>query len=203
MYIGSYLGLAPDSGPDSLSTSTLTATITADGRKYLSQFFGLLLGNPSTTTIVGTSWNPIIKTFKVGEGGWIDPGSGRVRRNPVEDNLRRLDNNIQDLDAVVDTTRASIDRRYPADSRAVFEKTLITSDFIFEAPSSLRVRCFLDFSEFNTDGSGNFPEIWEIGLFSDHPVVSGQKLMIAYATFPKEIKNGSTPLENIVRLSFQ
>jgi hypothetical protein len=202
MYIGPYLGLS-ESGPVAPSTSAITATVTADARKYWSQFFGLLLGNPSTTTAVGTTWNPTLRSFKVGEGGWTDPGSGRVRRNPVDDNLRRLDNNLQDIDAIVDVTRATLDRRYPADSRAFFEKALVPGDFTFEAPSTLRVRCFLDFSEFNSDGFGNFPEIWEIGLFSDHPTTTGQKLMVAYAAFPKEIKNGSNPLENIVRIAMQ
>lgn len=182
----------------------VTAIITEDGRKYWSQFFGSLLGVPSTSTVVGVSWNPMLKTFKVGEGGWKDPGSGRVRRNPVEDNLRRVDNNIQDIDAIVDGTRAVVDRRYPlASDRATFEKTLLLTDFTFEGPSTLRVRCFLDFADFNDDGFGNFPEIWEIGLFSDHPTAPGQKLMIAYGTFPKEIKTGATPIENIVRISLQ
>lgn len=182
----------------------ITAVITEDARKYWSQFFGLLLGNPSVTTVVGTSWNPAIKSFKVGEGGWTDPGSGRIRRNPVEDDLRRIDNNIQDIDAIVDGTRLVPDQRYPiASDRASFEKTLILSDFTLEAPSTLRVRCFLDFADFNDDGFGDPPEIWEIGLFSDHPTAIGQKLMVAYGTFPKEIKTGATPIENIVRISMQ
>lgn len=182
---------------------TITAVVTEDARKYWSQFFGLLLGSPSVTTTVGVSWNPSIKTFKVGEGGWIDPGSGRVRRTP-EDNLRRIDNNIQDIDAIVDSTRAAPDQRYPSpDDRAFFEKSLVPSDFTYEAPSTLRVRCFLDFADFNIDGFGNFPEIWEIGLFSDHPTAIGQKLMVAYGTFPMEIKDGASPVENVVRISLQ
>lgn len=183
--------------------AVITAVVTEDARKYWPQLFGLLLGDPSTVTDVGFSWNPAIKTFKVGEGGWVDTGAGRVRRLPT-DNLRRVDNNIQDIDAIVDGTRALVDQRYPAAAdRAFFEKALITSDFTFEAPSTLRVRCFLDFAEFNSDGFGNFPEIWEIGLFSDHPTAVGQKLMVAYGTFPLEIKDGASPVENVVRISMQ
>ncbi len=179
----------------------IPAKVTEDARKYWPQFFGGLLGVPSTSTVVGVSWNPLPQTFKVGEGGWIDPGSGRVRRDPPEDNLRRLDNNIQDIDAVVDPTRAVMSQRYAATERASFEKALAPGDFFFEAPSVLRVRCLLDTSEFNDDGFGNNPEIWEIGLFSDHPTVPGQKLMVAYGTFPKETKNGQQ-IENVVRVIF-
>jgi hypothetical protein len=180
----------------------IPAKVTEDARKYWPQFFGGLLGNPSTTTLVGISWNPILKTFKVGEGGWIDPGPGRVRRDPPEDNLRRLDNSIQDIDAIVDPTRPLINQRYVAVDRGNFEKALVGSDFLFETPTTLRIRCFLDFAEFNNDGFGNDPEIWEIGVFSDHPTVAGQKLMVAYGTFPKETKNITKQLENIVRIVF-
>jgi hypothetical protein len=180
----------------------IPAKVTEDARKYWPQFFGGLLGAPGATTVVGVTWNGLIKTFKIGEGGWIDPGSGRVRRDPPEDNLRRLDNNIQDIDAIVDPTRLLINQRYPAVDRASYEKALVPADFTYEAPTTLRVRCFLDFAEFNDDGFGNDPNLWEIGLFSDHPTVSGQKLMVAYGTFPVEIKNVTKQLENIVRIVF-
>lgn len=179
----------------------LVAVVTQDAKKYWPQFFGGLLGNPSTSTVVGVSWNPIITSFKIGEGGWIDLGSGRVRRDPVDD-LRRIDNNIQDIDAIVDATRPGGLQRYPVADRATFSKNLTLGDFSFEGTSTLRVRCFLDFAEFNNDGFGNPPEIWEIGLFSAHPVVSGQKLMVAYVTVPKQIKNVTEPLENVVRIKF-
>ncbi len=180
----------------------ISAKATVDARKYWPQLFGGLLGAPSVTTVVGVSWNPLIKTFKVGEGGWMDPGSGRVRRNPAEDDLRRVDNNIQDLDAVVDSTRLLAQQRYPATDRAVFQKNLVPSDFTFVSTSTLQVRCFLDFAEFNDDGFGNDPEIWEIALFSDHPVAGGEKLMVAYGTLPMEIKNSGKTLENLVRIRF-
>lgn len=179
----------------------VSARITVDTRLYWSQFFGGLLGNPSVTTIPGISWNPVLRHFKVGEGGWLDLGSGRVRRNPVEDDLRREDNNIQDIDAIVDPTRPLLSQRYPAVDRAFFQKTLDPSDFTFESPSTLRVRCFLDSAEFNDDGNGNSPEIWEIAVFADHPIVSGEKLMVAYATVPQQIKTNARPLENIVRIA--
>jgi hypothetical protein len=182
--------------------AVISAKPTVDARKYWPQLFGGLLGVPSVTTVVGVSWNPTIRTFKVGEGGWTDPGGGRIRRNPVEDDLRRIDNNIQDLDAIVDATRPSPLQRYPLADRATFEKTLTLSDFSFVSPATVQVRCFLDFAEFNDDGFGNDPEIWEIGLFSDHPVASGEKLMVAYGNFPMEVKNSGKPLENLVRIRF-
>lgn len=180
----------------------IPAKVTVDARKYWPQFFGGLLGNPATTTIVGVQWHPVITSFKIGEGGWIDPGSGRVRRDPPEDDLRRIDNNIQDIDAIVDPTRPIMSQRYPAVDRASFEKALVLADFTYESLTTLRVRCFLDFGEFNDDGFGNDPEIWEIGLFSDHPTASGEKLMVAYGTFPVETKNVTKQLENIVRIVF-
>lgn len=134
--------------------AVIPGVITEDARKYWPQFFGALLGDPSTTTIVGSTWNPVISHFKVGEGGWIDPGAGKVPRTP-DPALRRLSAPlIQDIDAVVDPTRAALNQRYPADSRATFEKALIAADFLFEAPTIVRVRCLLDFGEFNDDGNG-------------------------------------------------
>lgn len=181
----------------------ILAKVTVDARLYWPQFFGGLMGAPSTSTTPGSSWNPIIRSFKVGEGGWIDPGGGRIRRDPPEDNLRRLDNSIQDIDCVVDPTRPSLSQRYPnPQDRASYEKTLTLADFLGEAPTTLRVRCFLDFGEFNDDGFGNPPDIWEIGLFSDHPTIIDQKLMVAYGTVPKQTKNGSKQLENLVRIVF-
>jgi len=142
----------------------------------------------------------LINYFKVGEGGWIDPGGGAVARTPV-DNLRRLDNSLQDIDAIVDTTRAALDQRYPADSQNYYGKTLTISDFSFISPNKLEIRCNLDSAEWLDDGYGNSPEIWEIGVFCDHPVVGGQRLMIAYGTFPMQTQVAN-PILNIVRLVY-
>jgi len=176
--------------------------VTEDARKYWPQLFGGLLGDPSTTTSVGVSWNPVFTHFKIGEGGWIDPGGGKVPRTP-DAALRRLSSPlIQDLDAVVDPTRAVIDQRYASQERATFEKALVPTDFLFEAPTIIRVRCLLDFAEFNDDGFGNDPNLYEIGIYSDHPTESGEKLMVAYATFPLQVKDNSKQIENLVRIVF-
>jgi hypothetical protein len=47
---------------------------------------------------------------------------------------------------------------------------------------------------------GNNPEIWEIGLFSDHPEVAGAGLLVAYGTFPVEIKDNTKQIVNNVRI---
>lgn len=167
----------------------IPAQITEDAKVFLPQMLGGLVSFE------------IVNSFKVGEGGWIDPGTGKVPRTPVN-NLRRLDNGLQDIDAIVDTTRAAPDQRYPADSQASFSKALTVSDMSFIAPNILEVRCFLDLAEFNDDGFANSPEIWELGVFTDHPVVGGQDLMIAYGTFPQQTKDATTTLLNIMRIFF-
>ena len=174
--------------------AVIAGVVTTDARIYWPQMFG------------GLQTFHQIDLIKVGEGGWIDPGGGRVRRTP-DPNLRRLDTGVQDIDAIVDATRAVPDQRYAADERGSFEKALTALDFTFESPSVLRVRVALDFGEFNDDGFANDPEIWEVGIFSDHPragieLPAGTKLMVGYATFPQETKDSSVQLENIVRLIF-
>ena len=188
----------------------IPAVITDDARKYWPQFFGGLLGVPGSTTIPGTpptTWDPRLKFFKVGEGGWVDPGSGKVRRDPPSSSLRRLTSPlIQDLDAAVDPTRALIDQRYAASERATFKKDLVFSDVSFISPTTIEIECLLDFSEFNNDGFGNSPEMYEIGIFSDHPEESGlasdQGLMVAYGTFPVEVKDVTKQILNLVRITF-
>jgi hypothetical protein len=109
---------------------------------------------------------------------------------------------IQDLDALVDPTRAVIDQRYPADSRATFSKALNPVDISFTGTTTLRIECLLDFSDFNDDGFSNNPEIYEIGIFTDHPTEAGESLMVAYGTFPVQIKDNATQLLNIVNIVY-
>jgi hypothetical protein len=189
----------------------IPATVTTDARQYWASMLagGPVngVGSPGTPTVIGTTWDPRIKTFCYGEGGWLTSGLGKVARTP-DPALRRLDTGIQAMDWEVDQTRALIDQRYiqnplSADySIGSYEKALDISDFTYESPNTLRVRCFLDYPEFNEDyaGSGRNPEIWELALFSDHPTQAGQKLMVAYATFPMETKNVARQIENVIRL---
>ena len=169
--------------------AVIPAVVTEDAKVFLPQMLG------------GLVTFKVIVSFKVGEGGWIDPGTGKEPRDPESD-LRRLDNGLQDIDAIVDPTRAGVDQRYPSDSRGSFEKSLVLSDMSFVSPNKLEIRCLLDLADFNDDGNGNNPEIWEIGVFTDHPTVGGQKLMMAYGTFPQQVKTSGAPILNIVRIVF-
>lgn len=169
--------------------AVIPGVVTDDARQFWPQMFG------------GLVTYKLVSAFKVGEGGWINPGSGREPRTPAT-GLRRLDNGLQDIDAIVDATRAAVDQRYAATERAYFQKSLTSSDFSFISPSKLEVRCYLDRGEFNDDGYGNPPEIWEIGVFSEHPTVSGQLLMLGYGTFPQQIKTSGISLLNILRFVF-
>lgn len=180
----------------------VAAVVTEDARKYWPQFFGGLLGDPATSTSVGVQWDPRISHFMVGEGGWVDPGGGKVPRTP-DTTLRRLSAPlIQDLDAAIDPTRPGIDQRYPSDSLATFSKVLGPGDMSFTGTSTLRIECLLDFADFNDDGFANSPEIYEIGIFMDHPTEAGESLMVAYGTFPVQVKDSGTQLLNIVNITF-
>jgi hypothetical protein len=169
--------------------AVIPAAVTDDARKYLPQMLGGLI-----------TFNAI-DLFKIGEGGWIDPGGGKQARTPVG-SLRRVDNSIQDIDAIVDATRAAPDQRYAAAERASFSKALAVTDMSWVSPTTLEIRCLLDTTEFNDDGFGNSPELWEIGVFGDHPTAGGEKLMWGYGTFPLQTKTASGPLLNIMRLVF-
>lgn len=179
---------------------TTPGTATEDALMYWPKFLG---------DLISPSWlggGPVFTHFKVGEGGWTDPGTGAIPRTPPESDLRYAsgpDVGLQDIDALVDPFRAAADQRYPTDSRASFTKALIPSDFSFVAPNILRVRLFLDFGEFNDDGFGNSPEIWEAAVFSPHPTVSGKLLMVGYTTFPKVTKDAGRQLENAIDFPFR
>lgn len=140
--------------------------------------------------------------FRYGEGGWVDPGGGRVRRDPP-------DRTFTDLDIILDVGRPNISKRYNvAENFGYFQKTLLPSDLVFEGPSTLRVRTFLDFGEYNTKnavgatliynvgGPYLVPEIWEIGVYD------ANNNLLAYGTVPKETKDGTKQIENVVRLVF-
>lgn len=203
----------------------IPAFVSVDVRRMWPKFFGRLYGVGTTTT--GVTWNPQISHFKVGTGGWVDQGNGvKTRRNPVPDLRRSAGSSwtegsttyfLQDLDCVVDVDRAGGSQRYPASPgpvRATYLKDLSPTDLTYEDTNILRVRCLLDFDEFNIGATGTGvwtadgqpyptdPELWEIGIYADHPHVLGEKLLVAYATFPKEVKNSDKQVENIVKIQF-
>jgi hypothetical protein len=121
--------------------------------------------------------------FKVGFGGWINPGSGPVPRMP--------DPTLTDLDVIINPSH------YPTiPPKPFFQKTLLPGQFLYETPTTLRINCLLDFGDYNDDGTGGSPQIWEIGVFD------GANVMMAYGTFAQEIKNNSKQIENDVRIIF-
>jgi hypothetical protein len=160
----------------------IPAVITNGWRSKLAQMFPI-----GSATLVSAS---AAATFKVGMGGWIDPGSGPVPRTP--------DPSFTDLDIVLDAARLPINRRYPFPGPGIssFSKSLIVTDFVFEPPNIMRINTLLDFIDWNDDGSGSSPQFWEIGIYD------GTGLLMAYGTFPKEIKTNIKQLENVVRISF-
>lgn len=179
----------------------IQATYTNDYISYLLKFSARLLGVPSSSTQVNVRWDPRIKLFKIGEGGWLDTVNGRQPR-PPDPELRRLQSPlVQDLDAVVDTTRPAQDQRYPATGRTVFAKSFVGGDITALSANVIQVTCRLDMGEANVSDSGGSPELWELGIFCDHPTVNGANLMVAYCTFPKQVKTSAAPLENLIQLT--
>jgi hypothetical protein len=132
----------------------------------------------------------VLSYFKVGEGGWQDPGSGRVARDPFAHVAE------QDIDAIIDASRPLIDQRYAATERGNFQKSFVGGDLVFVAATTLKCRVFLDFGEFNDDGNGNDPEIWEVGVYDI------LDRLVAYGTFPKVTKNAGAQVERFVEITF-
>lgn len=139
----------------------------------------------------------LITSFKVGEGGWIDPGTGRVPRTPDPD--------LTDLDIIMDLARLPADKRYNVgEELGYFSKALVPGDFSSPGVGVLRVSCKLLLAEYNlkTDGTLVYvtgappasPVIWEIGLFD----AGGD--MILYGTMTSETKTGLIQIENVCRL---
>ena len=168
--------------------AVINAVATVDYLEFLAKHQGGLIAPP---------WTPTLTHFRFGEGGWIDNGAGPEARVPVG-TLRRVDN-IQDIDAIVDPTRPLIDQRYPVSSLFSIQKAFVGGDLVFEAPGTIRCRCFLDFAEGNDTGTA---EYWEVGVYAVHPTVGGQKLLVAYGTFSLESKTIGVQLEHFVRLNY-
>ena len=188
--------------------AVVVATVTDLARQYWPQFFGTMLGITSGASTPG-NWNPLIRSFKIGRGGWIDPGTGKVPRTP--------DSSLTDLDVILDYGRSAPAKRYTSLSGNIMfvEKTLALSDFTFTAPSTLKIRCLLDFPDFNDiqgtpstppgggvlPPAGINPDLYELGVFSDHPSGTGE-LMVIYGTFNAETKTSAKQIENDALLTF-
>ena len=133
-----------------------------------------------------------VASFKVGEGGWITTAGGVVPRTP--------DPTLTDLDCLENPGR------YGVQSDGVFSKALTsgvnTGLVVTTSLITFSATCTLAMGEFNDDGYGNFPEIWEIALFGPHPI-SLSTFMIAYGTFAMQQKTPAGAITNIVKIKLQ
>jgi len=124
-------------------------------------------------------------SFKIGEGGWTDPGGGKEPIPPATSKT--------DIDPTTDG--------FPVGSQYVFTKDLSGADLTFTSPSRLEIRCFVAVSEANTGLLGEPPEFFEIGVFDD-TIANSFGTMLVYSTFPIEIKTASKALEHIIFVDF-
>jgi hypothetical protein len=168
--------------------TNITAMVTDQARAYMLGLFGSV--GPSSSLVFSK-----IVFFKVGEGGWIDTAIGRVPRDPTDPGpLNNRGPLLTDLDAIQNPSD------YPQDSRATFTKALVApTDFALTGNSTLVTTCTLDFGDFNDDGNGNFPEIYEIGLFADTTIFG--TILMAYGTFPRVKKDPSVSRTFVVRIA--
>jgi hypothetical protein len=120
-------------------------------------------------------------SFKIAEGGWTNPGSGK---EPIPPSV-----------ALTDVTAPS----YPSGSQFVFTKNLTGGDLTFTSPTRLEIRCFVSSSEANDDGGGSPPEFFELAVFNG---AGGTGTMLVYSTFPIEIKTSSKALEHVIFVDF-
>jgi hypothetical protein len=159
--------------------TTIQAIIPNAAIDAVLQNFGGLGGPPAI----------LIDSFKVGEGGYEITASGNVPRDPTEPGATGTRGPfLTDLDA----TQNPAD--YPG-ATGTFQKALAPGDFAYDAGTrTLSVTCLLDFGEFNDDGFGNPPEIYEIGLFAG-------TLLVAYGTMTQQVKTPGVQIPNIVRIT--
>lgn len=134
----------------------------------------------ATKTWGGASVMDNIDEFKIGEGGWEEVTAGKVPRTP--------DPTLTDLDVIENPTR------YPVDRRGSFSKVLTGGEISYPANGQVSASCVVALGEFNDNGSGNDPELYEIGLFANGT-------MIAYGTFAKQDKNPAVSLTNTVTIA--
>lgn len=158
--------------------TNIEAIVTDIGRQRLLEGWGQVLALTSITQ------------FKVGEGGWETTPSGSTPRDPTDEGLlANRGPTLVDLDCIANPGD------YPADSVGNFTKALAPGDIVLSANTTLTATCVLLAGEFNNDGFGNAPEIYEIGLFNS----AGE--MVAYGTFPVVTKTPAGPKTLVVRIN--
>lgn len=188
--------------------ATVIATPTVVAMQYWPQFFGGLTGG----------WSPQLTVFKIGRGGWIDPGGGPIPRVP--------DPTLEDLD-IIQNGPSGTGTRYAGTTGNIYfwRQVLISGNFSLVSTTTLNIKCILDFTSFNDiqgvpsdppDGgtlspSGTNPQLWELGVFSPAPpgytsptvaYGSDNLLMIAYGTFGAQTKTSGIQLENDMCIVF-
>lgn len=130
-----------------------------------------------------------IASFKVGEGGWVNTLAGKTRRDPTDPGpSANRGPTLSDLDVITNPGD------YPADSQGSFSKALAPGDLVISGNTTLEVTCLLTALEFNDDGSGNPPEIYEVGVFD------GAGTMVLYGTCPVVVKTPAAPKTFVMTL---
>jgi len=114
----------------------------------------------------------LIDKFRIGEGGH-DGGSPKEPVTPLA--------NRTDIEA------DNITKYY-------FEGNLDQTD-ITAVTNQITIRCFIDSAQANLNLASNPPEFFELGVYSG-------STLIAYSTFPIEIKTVSKSLEHLIIVDF-
>lgn len=131
----------------------------------------------------GVASTSIPLSFRIGEGGWTNPGGGK---EPIPPSV-----------ALTALTAPS----YPASpySQFIFTKNLTIGDLTFTSPTRVEINCFVASSEANDDSTGSPPEFFELGVFDG---ANGTGTMLVYSTFPIEIKTSSKALQHVIFVDF-
>jgi hypothetical protein len=157
-------------------TTVLQGIMTNKGRELLAKSFGSVGGFSLKTAI----------SFGYGEGGFTVSGGGKVPKTP--------DPTLLNLEA------ASL----PAPDNYIYGHDFTAADITFIAPSTIEFRCRLVPSEANTDGSGNLPKFFELGIF-DGAINSNnipQGNMLCYTTFDEQTKSATKSLISYIQVVF-
>jgi len=152
-----------------MSFEAIEVIFTSEGRKRVGESLGsALAGQPCLR----------IKSFKIGEGGFVNTPAGRIPNDPFS---REGETDIE-----ADGTPGS----------SFFQKDFTSDDFETNPDGSVRFTAILDYGEGNDNGFGDNPRYFEVGLFDQSDV------MIAYGTFTEENKNPSKKLTKFIDLYF-
>ncbi len=153
------------------------ATIwTNAGLEYMAQAF---------TDSSGLGGPPDIVEFRIGEGGWETVDAVQRAKAP-------------------DPTRTTLDCQGPdaatwagLQSDFSFSIALGAGLTVSRVGSVITAVARVELADANDDGYGNDPEFWEAALF----LADGT--MIAYSTFPRQIKNNTRILRHTFTLTLQ